>query len=80
MFGAAVTVADAVVVSAVVFQSAVVVVLYSVADVEMAVAVSAAEMFVIGVLVVPDVAVAVVVAGPQALLITFARGHCFVVD
>lgn len=76
---AAVTVADSVVVSAVLFQFAVVVVvLYFVADVEMTVAVSAAEMFVIGVLVVHDVAV--VVAGLQAHLITFVRGRCFAVD
>lgn len=91
MFGAVVTVAvqhvtaaDAVAVTAVVFQFAAVaaVVLYAAAAAEPAVAVSAVAMFVIDALVVYDVAVAVavVVAGPQALLTTFVRGHCFVVD
>lgn len=62
-----------------VFRFAVVVVLCAAAAAELAVAVSAAEVFVIGALV-HDVAVAVVAAGPQALLRAFARGHCFVAD
>lgn len=70
-------VVTAVAVTAVVFRFAVVVILCAAA--ELAVAVSAAEVFVIGALV-HDVAVAVVAAGPQALLRAFARGHCFVVD
>ncbi len=81
--------ADVVVVFAALRQSAVVVVVVVAvvvvrvvvaAAAELAEAVDTVEMFVIGVLVVHDVAVAVVVAGPQALLTTFARGHCFVAD
>lgn len=74
---AAVAVAVVAVVFAVELQSSVGV-LCVVAVFEPAVAVSAVEMFVIGVLVVHAVAVAV--AGPPALLTTFATGHYFVVD
>lgn len=95
VFGAVVTVvvlhvaaADVGVVFAVVLQSAVVVVaaaavvlcVVAAAAAELAVAVSAAETFEIGVLVVHDVAAAAVAAEPQVLPTAFARGHCFVGD
>lgn len=83
--------ADVGVVFAVVFQSAAVVVGVAAAVVpcvvaaaaaaaELAVAVSAVEMFEIGVLVVHDVAAAAVAAEPQVLPTAFARAHCFVGD
>lgn len=79
LHGAAVVVVAEVLQSAVAAAAVLCVVAAAVS--EPAVAVSAVGMFVIGVLVVHDVvAVAVVVAGPQALLIAFARGHCFAVD
>lgn len=94
VFGAVVTVvvlhvaaADVRVVFAVVLQSAVVVAAAAVvpcvvaaAAAELAVAVSAVEMFEIGVFVVHDVAAAAVAAEPQVLPTAFARGHCFVGD
>lgn len=93
VFGAVVTVvvlhvaaADVRVVFAVVLQSAVVVAaavvpcVVAAAAAELAVAVSAVEMFEIGVFVVHDVAAAAVAAEPQVLPTAFARGHCFVGD
>lgn len=93
VFGAVVTVvvlhvaaADVRVVFAMVLQSAVVVAAAVVpcgvaaAAAELAVAVSAVEMFEIGVFVVHDVAAAAVAAEPQVLPTAFARGHCFVGD
>lgn len=86
VFDVAVTVAvqhataDVLAAPAAVFRSAVAVALCVVAAAELAVVVSAVEMFVIGALVVHVVAAAAVVAGPQALLTAFAKGHCFVVD
>lgn len=85
VFGAAVTAAVqcvtavALAAPAAAFRSAVAVALCVVAAAERAVAVSAVEMFVIGAFVV-HVAAVVAVAEPQALLIAFATGHCFVVD
>lgn len=93
VFGAVVTVvvlhvaaADVRVVFAVVLQSAVVVAaavvpcVVAAAAAELAVAVSAVEMFEIGVFVVHDVAAAAAAAEPQVLPTAFARGHCFVGD
>lgn len=93
VFGAVVTVvvlhvaaADVRVVFAMVLQSAVVVAaavvpcVVAAAAAELAVAVSAVEMFEIGVFVVHDVAAAAVAAEPQVLPTAFARGHCFVGD
>lgn len=93
VFGAVVTVvvlhvaaADVRVVFAMVLQSAVVVAaavvpcVVAAAAAELAVAVSAVEMFEIGVFVVHDVAAAAAAAEPQVLPTAFARGHCFVGD